>query len=199
LKVMILKRLNINMFIKLKFNNFSALLVLLLFLPLFSCDKFQTKKADDINYVNLEELKDDFGRCSFKVPKEVFKKVESNLFVSAKLNSKIEFSSNWYSPYDLDFISSKEELLEKCSKNIQVISSNSDDNSIEVIGKDSKNYFFIKGYFNLIDALDDTEKYNIHGFQTGILKMEMPLENKFEFEQIHRVLNNSFVCDFGEF
>ena len=174
-------------------------MLLLYSILLFSCDKFETKKADNINYRQLEELRDDFGRCSFKVPKGVFKKVESNFFVSEKLKTKIEFSSNWYLPNDSDFISSKEELIEKCSKNMEIISSKSDDNSIELIGKDSKNYFFIKGYFNSIDALDDKETYNMQGFQTGILKMEIPLKNKFEFEQILRVLNNSFVCHFGEF
>lgn len=82
---------------------------------------------------------------------------------------------------------------------MEIISSKSDDNSIELIGKDSKNYFFIKGYFNLIDALNDKEAYIIQGFQMGILKMKIPLENKFEFEKIIRVLNNSYICNFGEF
>lgn len=170
---------------------------LVVFLSVLSCNKFENKF--DINYSNLEALEDDFGRCSFKVPKGVFKKVESNFFVSEKLKAKIEFSSNWYLPNDLDFMSSKEELIEKCSKNMEIISSKSDDNSIELIGKDSKNYFFIKGYFNLIDALNDKEAYIIQGFQTGILKMKIPLENKFEFEKILRVLNNSYICNFGEF
>jgi len=175
----------------------------------FSCkntesnNEIKATKELEINYKNLEQLEGLYGRCSFKVPKGIYKKTEENIFISKRLNSRIEFISNRWDPSQQEFISTKEELIDIYKKNIHVISIKHNNEYFEILGTDNKNYIYLIGFYQLINADDGTggEKihYSILGFLSGILKVQIPIENKSDFDNLIPILKNSYKCNFGEF
>lgn len=178
-------------------------------LVLFSCknsegnNESSTTKETKIDYNNLEQLEGIFGRGSFKVPKGTYKKTEENIFISNRLNSRIEFISNRWDVGDVEFISSKEGFIEKYKNNIKVISIKSDNESFEIIGEDNKNSFYIKGYFIIEyghDALTGEADLKAPFFSmAGILKVQYPLKNKRDFNHLLPIIKKSYKCNFGEF
>jgi hypothetical protein len=176
---------------------------------LFSCKNSEgnnensTTKESKIDYNNLEQFEGIFGRGIFKVPKGLFKKTEENIFISNRLNSRIEFISKRWDVGDVEFISSKEEFIAKYKYNIKVISIKSDNESFEIIGEDKKNSYYIKGYFIIgygHDALTGEADIKAPFFSmAGILKVEYPHENKIEFNHLLPIVKKSFKCNFSEF
>lgn len=156
-----------------------------------------------INYKNLEQLDGMFGRCNFKVPRGLYKKKEENIFISKKLNSRIEFISNRYDVENEDFIGSKNEFIDYYKKNIKVISVKSDNETFEILGQDSKNNIFIKGYFTIgygHDAITGEEDVNVPFYSmSGILKIQYPIEHKTDFDNLLPIIRKTYTCNFDEF
>ena len=188
---------------------FKRYITVLFILFLVSCNytgKNKTtpkKETFPINNKNLEQLEGMFERCSFKVPKGLYKKTEENIFISKRLNSRIEFISNRYDVGDEEFISSKEGFIDKYKKDIKVISVKSDEETFEILGRDSKNYIFIKGYFTIgygHDAITGEGDVNTPFYSmSGILKIQYPIESKTDFDNILPIISKTYTCNFGEF
>ena len=186
-------------------KRYSTVLFILL---LVSCNYKEKNKITPkqesfpINYKNLEQLEGMFERCSFKVPKGLYKKTEENIFISKRLNSRIEFFSNRYDVGDEEFISSKVGFIDKYKKDIKVISVKSDEETFEILGRDSKTYIFIKGYFTIGYGHDGiTGQGNKTPFysMSGILKVQFPTEYKKDFENLIPIIKQSYYCDFSAF
>lgn len=181
-------------------------IILLYCFFLLSCNNSNNSSSQDViklNSTNLELLKDDYNRSEFKAPKGLFKKLNGYEFISDELNIKIDLLTNSYSPYENDFIGSKNELIEKFKKGITIKSIKIDNDSFEIIGKEQKNLIFLKGFFNLIDGDNgsgNTEtNYTIYSSQSAVLKMQCPIEKVKYFEKLITIFRSSFNCNFGEF
>jgi hypothetical protein len=178
-------------------------------LVLFSCrhsegeNQSSTTKVSKINYKNLEQLEGIFGRGSFKVPKGLYKKTEENIFISNSLNSRIEFISKRWDVGDVEFISSKDGFIEKYKNNIKVVSIKSDNESFEIIVENNKNNIYIKGYFIIgygHDAITGEADLKAPFFaMAGILKVQYPIENKRDFNNLLPIIKKTYKCNFGEF
>ena len=181
-------------------------IILLYCFFLLSCNKSNNSSSQDLlklNSTNLELLRDDYNRSEFKAPKGLFKKLNGYEFISDELNIKIDLLTNSYSPYDNDFIGSKNELIEKFKKGISITSIKINNDSFEIIGKEQKKLIFLKGFFNLIDgdngSGNEEINYTIYRSQYAILKMQCPIDKVKYFDKLIPIFRSSFNCNFGEF
>jgi hypothetical protein len=173
---------------------------------LLSCNKSNNSSSQDViklNSTDLELLRDDYNNSEFKAPKGLFKKLKGYEFISNELNIKIDLLINSYSPYDVNFIGSKNELIEKFKKDITITSIKINNDSFEIIGKEQNNLIFLKGFFNLIDgdngSGNEEINYTIYRSQSAILKMQCPIEKVKYFDKLIPIFRSSFKCNFGEF
>jgi len=175
---------------------------------IYSCNKSEKtdNKVNDefiINYQKLEQFKGLFGRCSFKAPEGIFKKTEENIFLSKKLDARIDFISHRFDVGDDQFIGSKEEFIDKYKKDIKVDYITSNNNSFEIIGRTNKKNVFIMGYYYIgysHDGETGLADFNLPFFSlVGVLNIQYPNNRNKEFKKIIPIIKKTYNCNFSEY